>query len=114
MSASKSTSPARDEPLRGVKAGRVTLLPRGVAFTAVHASHMGGSIVAYAPQAEMSCLCGHAEQRTVMGVRMSARWHERPEPGGRPLWVLCVETRSALPVDGGDLVAGGRPVRAGD
>jgi hypothetical protein len=28
----------------------------------------------------MTCLCGYAEQSTVMGVRRSGRWHERPEP----------------------------------
>jgi len=76
-----SASPVRDEPLRGVKAGRVTVLPSGVAFTALHAGRTLGSRVAYAPEAEMICLCGYAEQPNVMGVRRSARWHERPEPG---------------------------------
>ena len=76
-----SASPAGDEPLRGVKAGRVTVLAQGVAFTAQHASLPAGGVVAYAPEAEMSCLCGYAELPTVMGVRMPGRWHERPEPG---------------------------------
>jgi len=71
---------AEGEPLRGVKAGRVVVLPSGVAFTALHARHPAGSTVAYAPQAEMTCLCGYAEQPAVMGVRRPARWHERPEP----------------------------------
>jgi hypothetical protein len=76
-----SSSPALDEPLRGVKAGHVTVLPQGVAFTALHAGHPAGNPVAYAPQAEMSCLCGYADPPSVMGVPRSARWHERPEPG---------------------------------
>jgi hypothetical protein len=67
--------------LRGVKAGRVAVLPAGVAFTALHALHPAGGVVAYAPQAEMTCLCGHAEQPAVMGVRRPSRWHERPESG---------------------------------
>jgi hypothetical protein len=71
----------RDEPLRGVKAGQVAVLPSGVAFTALHASPGTGNTVAYAPQAEMRCLCGYAEQPSVMGVRRTGRWHERPEPG---------------------------------
>lgn len=75
-----SAGPVRDEPLRGVKAGRVTVLPAGVMFTALHAGHVTGSPVAYAPQAEMTCLCGYAEQPGVMGARRPARWHERPEP----------------------------------
>src|SRR2546423_701685 len=74
-----SAGPVRDEPLRGVKAGRVAVLPSGVAFTALHAGP-AGSPVAYAPQAEMTCLCGYAEQPAVMGVRRAARWHARPEP----------------------------------
>lgn len=74
-------SPAEGEPLRGVKAGRVAVLPSGVAFTALHATHPAGSTVPYAPQAEMTCLCGYAEQPAVMGVRRPGRWHERPEPG---------------------------------
>jgi hypothetical protein len=75
-----SAGPVRDEPLRGVKASRVTVLPAGVMFTALHAGHVTGSPVAYAPQAEMTCLCGYAEQPGVMGARRPARWHERPEP----------------------------------
>ena len=75
-----SAGPVRDEPLRGVKAGRVTVLPAGVVFTALHAGHVTGSPVAYAPQDEMTCLCGYAEQPGVMGARRPARWHERPEP----------------------------------
>jgi hypothetical protein len=75
-----SASPVQDEPLRGVKAGRVAVLPSGVAFTALHAGHATGNPVAYAPQAEMTCLCGYAEQPSVMGVVRSPRWHERPEP----------------------------------
>jgi hypothetical protein len=75
-----SAGPVHDEPLRGVKAGRVTVLPAGVMFTALHAGHVTGSPVAYAPQAEMTCLCGYAEQPSVMGARRPARWHERPEP----------------------------------
>jgi hypothetical protein len=59
----------------------VTLLPQGVAFTPLHADRAAGVTVAYAPQAEMTCLCGYAEPPSVMGVRISARWHERPEPG---------------------------------
>lgn len=78
--ASLSSPTAGDEPLRGVKAGRVTVLTAGVTFTALHAGHAGRT-VAYAPQAEMSCLCGYAELPSVMGVRMSGRWHEHPEPG---------------------------------
>jgi hypothetical protein len=74
-----SAGPVRDEPLRGVKAGRVTVLPSGVAFTALHVGR-AGSPVAYAPQAEMTCLCGYAEQPAVMGARRAARWHARPEP----------------------------------
>lgn len=77
--AAMSTSPATDEPLRGVKAGRVTVLASGVTFTALHAGH-DGSTVAYAPQDEMSCLCGYAELPGVMGGRRSGRWHEHPEP----------------------------------
>ena len=76
-----SSSPAQDEPLRGVKAAHVTVLPQGVAFTALNVGHPAGNPVAYAPQAEMSCLCGYADQPSVMGVSRSARWHERPEPG---------------------------------
>jgi hypothetical protein len=76
-----SASLAGEEPLRGVKAGRVAVLPSGVAFTALHASHPGETTVAYAPQAEMTCLCGFVEQPAVMGVRRPARWHKRPEPG---------------------------------
>ena len=76
-----SPSAGPDEPLQGAKAGRVTVLPQGVVFTALHAGHPRGSAVAYAPQAEMSCLCGYAELPSVMGARMSARWHEYPEPG---------------------------------
>jgi hypothetical protein len=76
-----SGGPASDEPLRGVKAGRVTVLAGGVAFTALHAGGASGRTVAYAPQAVMTCLCGHAEQPAVLGARRSARWHERPEPG---------------------------------
>jgi hypothetical protein len=75
-----SAGPARDEPLHGVKAGRVAVLPSGVAFTALHAGHVTGSPVAYAPEAEMTCLCGYAEQPGVMGVVRSPRWHARPEP----------------------------------
>jgi hypothetical protein len=81
MSADISASPVRDEPLRGVKAGWVAVLPAGVAFTALHAGHTPGSPVAYAPQDEMQCLCGYAEQPSVMGVRRSGRWHRSPEPG---------------------------------
>lgn len=76
-----STSPVQDEPLRAVKAGCVTVLPQGVAFTALHAGPAAGSPVAYGPQAEMQCLCGYVEQPSVMGVRRTGRWHERPEPG---------------------------------
>jgi hypothetical protein len=76
-----SASVARDEPLRGVKAGYVTVLPSGIAFTALHASNPVGNTVAYPPQAEMTCLCGYDEQPPVMGARRPARWHERPEPG---------------------------------
>lgn len=75
-----NTSPGGDEPLRGVKAAHVTVLPEGVTFTALHAGH-DGELVAYAPQATMSCLCGYAELPGVMGTRRSGRWHERPEPG---------------------------------
>jgi hypothetical protein len=75
-----SASPAGDEPLRGVKAGRVSVLASGVTFTALHAGH-AGSTVAYAPQAEMSCLCGYAELPGVMGTRRAGRWHKHPEPG---------------------------------
>jgi hypothetical protein len=79
MSASPAWDEPRDEPLRGVKAGRVTVLSQGVGFTAL--GHTTGNPVAYAPQAEMQCLCGYAEQPTVMGVGRSPRWHARPEPG---------------------------------
>jgi hypothetical protein len=75
-----SASPVQDEPLHGVKAGRVAVLPSGVAFTALHAGPVPGSPVAYAPQAEMTCLCGYAEQPGVAGVVRSPRWHARPEP----------------------------------
>jgi hypothetical protein len=75
-----SAGPVRDEPLRGVKAARVSVLPAGVMFTALHAGDVTGSPVAYAPQAEMTCLCGNVEQPGVMGARRPARWHERPEP----------------------------------
>lgn len=75
-----SVSPVRDEPLRGVKAGRVAVLPSGAAFTALHAGPVPGSPIAYAPEAEMTCLCGYTEQPAVMGVRRSGRWHARPEP----------------------------------
>ena len=75
-----SASPVRDEPLHGVKAGRVAVLPSGVAFTALHAGHFTGSPVAYAPEAEMTCLCGYAERPVFMGAPRSGRWHERPEP----------------------------------
>ena len=75
-----SAGPVPDEPLRGVKAGRVSVLPAGVMFTALHAGHVTGSPVAYAPQAEMTCLCGYVEQPGVMGARRPARWHKRPEP----------------------------------
>jgi len=76
-----SESRALDEPLRGVKAGRVTVLPSGVAFTALHAANPAGITVAYAPEAEMSCLCRSAETPTIMGVRMPAPWHDHPEAG---------------------------------
>jgi hypothetical protein len=79
--AALSAGPATDEPLRGIKAGRVRVLAEGVAFTALHASAASGRSVAYAPQAEMTCLCGHADQPNVMGARRAARWHQRPEPG---------------------------------
>jgi hypothetical protein len=69
------------EPLRGVKAGRVTVLPTGVMFTALNTGHPAGTRVAYAPEAEMRCLCGYAEQPSIMGVSRPARWHEQPEPG---------------------------------
>jgi hypothetical protein len=75
-----SASPVRDEPLHGVKAGRVAVLPSGVAFTALRAGQVTGSPVAYAPEAEMTCLCGYAEQPAFMGARRAGRWHERPEP----------------------------------
>ena len=75
-----STNPAGDEPLHGVKAGRVAVLDSGVAFMALHAGPVPGSPVAYAPQAEMTCLCGYAEQPVFMGARRPGRWHERPEP----------------------------------
>ena len=80
MSTDMSASTAPDEPLRGVKAGRLAVLPSGVAFTALHASDVTGSPVAYPPEAEMTCLCGYAEQPTVMGAYRSGRWHERPDP----------------------------------
>jgi len=72
-----SAGPVQDEPLHGVKAGRVAVLPSGVAFTALHAGHVTGSPVAYAPEAEMTCLCGYTGQPAFMLPR---RWHERPEP----------------------------------
>jgi hypothetical protein len=72
---------AQDEPLRGVKAGRVTVLGDGVAFTALHAGAVRGASVPYRPQAEMACLCGHAESPSFLGVHRSPRWHEHPEPG---------------------------------
>lgn len=78
--AAMSARPVSDEPLRGVKAGRVTVLSSGVVFTALHARHDGASPVSYAPQAEMTCLCGYSEQPGVMGVRRHGRWHERPDP----------------------------------
>jgi hypothetical protein len=71
----------QDEPLRGVKAGRVTVLAEGVAFTALNARGISEGNVPYAPQAVMMCLCGHADLPSVMGTRRSPRWHERPEPG---------------------------------
>jgi len=73
----RSAGPVQDEPLHGVKAGRVAVLPSGVAFTALHAGHVTGSPVAYAPEAEMTCLCGYTGQPAFMLPR---RWHERPEP----------------------------------
>jgi hypothetical protein len=79
MSTDISASTALDEPLRGVKAGRMTVLPFGVAFTALHAGPTPGSPVAYAPLAEMTCLCGYAEQPGIMGVGRYGRWHERPD-----------------------------------
>jgi len=75
-----TASPAEDEPLRGVKAAHVSVLPAGVTFTALHVDPVGRP-VAYAPQADMTCLCGYAEMPGVMGTRRYARWHERPEPG---------------------------------
>jgi hypothetical protein len=78
--AATSASPVRDEPLRGVKAGRVAVLSSGVAFTALNAGLVTGGPVAYAPEAEMTCLCGYTEQPAVMGARRTGRWHDRPEP----------------------------------
>ncbi len=78
--AAMSASPAEDEPLRGVKAGHVTVLPAGVMFTALHVDPVGRP-VAYPPQAEMTCLCGYAETPGVMGGRRPGRWHQRPEAG---------------------------------
>jgi hypothetical protein len=75
-----SASLVSAEPLRGVKAGLVTVLPSGVAFTALRASHPGARPVSYAPQAEMECLCGYFDRPGVMGVRSYGRWHERPDP----------------------------------
>jgi hypothetical protein len=76
-----ATGAGGGEPLRGVKAGRVAVLPSGVAFTALHAGPAPGSPVAYAPEAEMTCLCGYAGQQGVMGARRAGRRHARPEPG---------------------------------
>lgn len=81
LEATVSADLARDEPLRGVKASRLTVLGDGVAFTALHAGGVSGRSVPYPPQAGMTCLCGHAESPSVLGVRRSPRWHERPEPG---------------------------------
>jgi hypothetical protein len=81
LEALPSAGPAWDEPLRGVKVGRVTVHAEGVAFMPLRAGRAPGRTVAYAPQAEMTCLCGYAEAPSVMGVRRSPRWHERPEPG---------------------------------
>lgn len=75
-----SASLTGDEPLRGVKAGHVTVLPEGVMFAGLHVDPAGRP-VAYPPQAEMTCLCGYAETPGVMGGRRPGRWHERPEPG---------------------------------
>jgi hypothetical protein len=102
-----SPSAGRDKPLQGAKAGRVTVLPQGVVFTALRAGRPGGRAVAYAPQAEMSCLCGYAELRSVMGTRMSARRHEHPEPGDGHCGFYDWKLGPALPVDGGDVAAGG-------
>lgn len=73
-------SQAEDEPLRGVKAGHVSVLAAGVTFTALHVDPLGRP-VAYPPQAEMRCLCGYAGAPGVMGGRRPGRWHERPDPG---------------------------------
>jgi hypothetical protein len=81
LGAAESASPLRDEPLRGVKAGHVAVLPSGVTFTALYLARTDGSPIAYAPQAEMTCLCGYAEQPGVIGVVRSPRRHQRPEPG---------------------------------
>jgi len=67
-----SPSAGRDKPLQGAKAGRVTVLPQGVVFTALHAGRPGGRAVAYAPQAEMSCLSdrthrGNTIRRKLLG-----------------------------------------------
>jgi hypothetical protein len=82
LGAPLSADPAWVEPLRGVKAGRVSVLAEGVAFTALHAGRASGRSVAYGPQAVMTCLCGHADPPSFMGVPRSPRWHERPEPAG--------------------------------
>jgi len=76
-----TAEPASDEPLCGVKLGRVSVLPEGVAFTPLHAGRASGKTVAYAPQAVMTCLCGLAEPSVIMGARRSPRWHEHPVAG---------------------------------
>ena len=73
--------PSASEPLAGVKLGRVSVLPEGVAFTPLHAGSGVSWTVAYAPQAVMTCLCGHADLPTVMGGRTRPRFHEQPVPG---------------------------------
>lgn len=73
--------PASSEPLSGVKLGRVSVLPEGVAFTPLHAGGGVSWTVTYAPQAVMTCLCGHADLPTVMGARTRPRFHEHPVPG---------------------------------
>jgi hypothetical protein len=76
-----TADPARDEPLCGVKLGRVSVLADGVAFTPLHAGRASGRTVAYTPQAVMTCLCGFAAPSIIMGARRSPRWHEHPVPG---------------------------------
>jgi hypothetical protein len=81
LEAPLTEDPAGDEPLCGVKLGRVSVLADGVAFTPLHAGRAAGRTVAYAPQALMTCLCGLAEPPAIMGARRSPRWHEHPVAG---------------------------------